>query len=171
MTNANPYLPPAADLADEPGVHGDGLAATRGQRLKAAVVDGVINAILIFPMMYVFGALDFAKRAQTPFLFMLGMMVVGFLIFILVHGHFLKRDGQTLGKKIVGIKIVDLDNGVPRFSRIIFARYLPVSAVALIPVAGNLLPLVDSLFIFRSDRRCIHDLIAGTKVVQAMKRA
>jgi uncharacterized RDD family membrane protein YckC len=29
-----------------------------------------------------------------------------------------------------------------------------------------ILPLLDALFIFRQDRRCIHDLIAGTKVVQ-----
>jgi uncharacterized RDD family membrane protein YckC len=35
-----------------------------------------------------------------------------------------------------------------------------------IPVVNFILPLLDALFIFREDRRCIHDLIAGTKVIQ-----
>jgi uncharacterized RDD family membrane protein YckC len=41
--------------------------------------------------------------------------------------------------------------------------------VALIPVIGGFLPLVDVLFIFRHDRRCIHDLLAGTNVVKVRK--
>jgi len=35
--------------------------------------------------------------------------------------------------------------------------------LGLIPLYG----LVDILFIFRSDRRCIHDMIAGTQIVEA----
>ncbi len=31
---------------------------------------------------------------------------------------------------------------------------------------GSILMLTNVLFIFRSDRRCIHDLIADTKVVR-----
>jgi uncharacterized RDD family membrane protein YckC len=34
--------------------------------------------------------------------------------------------------------------------------------IGIIPFYG----LVDVLFIFREDKRCIHDLIAGTHVVQ-----
>jgi uncharacterized RDD family membrane protein YckC len=30
----------------------------------------------------------------------------------------------------------------------------------------NLVMLVDPLLIFRSDRRCLHDLLAGTQVIQ-----
>ena len=32
--------------------------------------------------------------------------------------------------------------------------------------AGGLFSIVDICFIFRDDRRCIHDLIAGTQVVK-----
>lgn len=172
MTNANPYMPPAADLGSELPGHGEMSNATRGQRLKASIIDGIISTVLVFPMLYLFGMFNYAAKGETPpFFFTLGMAALGFIIFIAVHGYFLKRDGQTLGKKAVGIRIVDLDNDVPKFSTILLARYLPISAVTLIPVIGNFLPVVDSLFIFRSDRRCIHDLIAGTKVVQGRKRA
>jgi hypothetical protein len=39
-------------------------------------------------------------------------------------------------------------------------------AVSLIPTLGGLLTLVDALFIFGGSRRCVHDLIAGTKVIR-----
>jgi hypothetical protein len=35
-----------------------------------------------------------------------------------------------------------------------------------IPGLGSVSGLVDPLFIFRADRRCIHDFVAGTKVIQ-----
>jgi uncharacterized RDD family membrane protein YckC len=34
-------------------------------------------------------------------------------------------------------------------------------------MVGNFVGILDALFIFRSDRRCIHDLIAATRVVRA----
>jgi uncharacterized RDD family membrane protein YckC len=37
-----------------------------------------------------------------------------------------------------------------------------VTLIGIIPLFG----LVDILFIFREDKRCIHDLIAGTRVIQ-----
>ncbi|MEA2700447.1 MAG: hypothetical protein QOI66_4718, partial [Myxococcales bacterium] len=37
--------------------------------------------------------------------------------------------------------------------------------ISAIPYLGGLYALVDALFIFRDDRRCIHDLIAGTRVI------
>ena len=45
-------------------------------------------------------------------------------------------------------------------------RYLPTSAVSLIPYAGSFVALLDVLFIFRRDQRCIHDHLAGTVVVK-----
>jgi uncharacterized RDD family membrane protein YckC len=51
----------------------------------------------------------------------------------------------------------------------ILLRYLPISLAALIPVIGPYLSLVDVVFIFGSERRCIHDRLAGTKVVKVRK--
>jgi uncharacterized RDD family membrane protein YckC len=49
---------------------------------------------------------------------------------------------------------------------IILKRSLPITLFSLIPVIGGLLGLANIGFIFRKDRRCLHDIIAGTKVVQ-----
>jgi uncharacterized RDD family membrane protein YckC len=45
-------------------------------------------------------------------------------------------------------------------------RYLPVQLITNVPLAGPVLNLVNVLMIFRGDRRCGHDLIAGTRVVK-----
>lgn len=42
---------------------------------------------------------------------------------------------------------------------------LGASFVDLFAYLGWLFVFTDVLFIFRSDRRCIHDLIAGTQVI------
>ena len=87
-------------------------------------------------------------------------------MFLLIHGYLLMKHGQTVGKWLTGIRIADLDGGIPSFGRVVGLRYLPTSVASVIPVVGSIYPLVDVLFIFRSDRRCIHDLLAGTQVVK-----
>lgn len=79
--------------------------------------------------------------------------------------------GQNLGKLLVGARVVRVDNGAPAgFARGVLLRFaLPVSMIFLLNLAfplGFLFLLIDYCFIFRADRRCLHDLIAGTKVVR-----
>ncbi len=105
----------------------------------------------------------------VPFLLIVTSSVLGFIGFLLLNGYFLKTNGQTVGKKLSGIRIADLDGKVPDFAKVVLLRYLPVSLVATIPLVGGYLTVIDVLFIFRSDRRCLHDLIAGTKVVTARR--
>ena len=67
-----------------------------------------------------------------------------------------------MGKKALGIRIVKMNTGkncgfVPN----VLLRLIVNGLIGISPFYG----LVDILFIFRSDRRCIHDLIAGTQVV------
>jgi len=69
-----------------------------------------------------------------------------------------------LGKKLAGIRIVLKDtqeNG--GFAVNVLKRGVLNGLLSLIP--GYF--LADSLFIFREDRRCLHDMIAGTVVIQA----
>lgn len=78
---------------------------------------------------------------------------------------------QNLGKLVTGIRVVRADNGEPAgFLRAVLLRFLlPVSVFIglnmLLPPLGYLFFLVDFCFMFREDRRCLHDLIAGTKIV------
>jgi len=90
---------------------------------------------------------------------MVGPFLLGMYYMIL-----LTRDGQTLGKKIMKIRIVRFDDGSnPRFGRVIGLRVFLNGLLGFIPSYA----LVDVLFIFGSQPRCIHDYTAGTKVVQA----
>jgi uncharacterized RDD family membrane protein YckC len=78
-----------------------------------------------------------------------------------------KRNGQTIGKKLLGIKVVRKDGSKAGLGRIFWLRYLLNSVFMLIPVVGSLYSLVDSVFIFGSARRCVHDYLADTIVVRA----
>jgi hypothetical protein len=56
---------------------------------------------------------------------------------------------------------------VPTLATLVGKRYCVMWLVSLLPSVGVVVNLVDDLPIFRSDRRCLHDLIAGTKVIMA----
>ena len=88
-------------------------------------------------------------------------------IFLIVNGYFLAKKGQTIGKLAMGIKIVDLNGNLPGMSSMFGLRYILVNAIGSIPLVGGLFSLVDALFIFAKDRRCLHDHIAGTRVIAA----
>lgn len=140
--------------------------AGRGHRLGAAIIDAMIGFIYIIPIFYVSGIGAYVLKGQEPpYVLLLGWGALGFAAFALVHGYFLKNNGQTIGKKIVGIRIVDLDDKVPGLATLLGRRYLSIFLFSLVPAVGGLLTLIDQLFIFRSDRRCVHDLIAKTRVV------
>ena len=99
-----------------------------------------------------------------------GGALVGLLVFVgvvVANCVFLHRNGQTLAKKMLGIRVVRRDGSRCGLARIFFIRYLPVTVMGAVPFVGGLVSLVDALLIFRDDRRCLHDEIADTIVVIA----
>jgi uncharacterized RDD family membrane protein YckC len=95
------------------------------------------------------------------------VMALSFFAVLGYQCYLLSTRGQTLGKKWLGIKILKLDGSPPGFPAAVALRVLVNGLIGLIPVVGGIYVLVDTLLIFRDDRRCIHDLIAGTRVVKA----
>ena len=93
--------------------------------------------------------------------------VIGLAIFAVIHSYPLHENGQTWGKKLLSIRIVDLQGNKPPLTDLLLKRYLPTHAMANVPCVGGLYALVDSLMIFRQDQRCLHDLIASTRVVRS----
>ena len=86
---------------------------------------------------------------------------------ITADGQRLDNAGQTIGKLILKIAIVDhIDGMPPGFVRAALIRQLPLMVVSLFTPAFILGYLfVDGSLIFRPPRRCVHDYIAGTIVI------
>jgi uncharacterized RDD family membrane protein YckC len=165
MNNENPFRAPSSSVADVPEIGGLELAG-RGHRFGAATIDGFIEMFVVLPCAFAIGIFDFAKLGQgQTIMFNVEIGILTFASFILIQGYFLKKNGQTIGKKIVGIRIVDLDENVPGLWTLLGRRYAPIFIAQIVPIIGPFLGLVDDLFVFKSDRRCIHDHIAKTKVV------
>jgi len=169
MDEQNPYRGPDAAVAEFSSA--DELAG-RGTRLGASIIDGIIMLVILMPLMYMGGYWKAAMEAgqagqQVGFGTTLIWVAIGFVVFVVVQAMPLNASGQTWGKKALKIKIVDLDGNQPPLGRLLGLRYLPMQAVGVIPFLGSLVQLVNVLLIFRADRRCGHDLIAGTKVVHA----
>ncbi len=166
MTTANPYQTPSADLSQIPetGVE----LAGRGARLGAAMIDGILQMLVLFPLLFLFGVVSSFSDFTTFGLVANLLIALGsFAVYVLLNGYLLKQNGQTIGKKLLGLRIVTLDNQLPALPDILLKRQLPWFVVNVIPVIGQFLPLINVLFIFRADRRCLHDQIAGTKVIVA----
>jgi uncharacterized RDD family membrane protein YckC len=88
------------------------------------------------------------------------------LYFIGINSYFWATRGQSIGKMALGIRIVHLDGQQATLGRIVGLRILPMQLIGWIPFIGGVMSLVDILFIFRANRRCLHDEIARTKVVR-----
>ncbi|CAD5110035.1 RDD family protein [Zestomonas carbonaria] len=159
----NPYQTPVADLQPETG---ESPLASRGSRLGAVMIDSLILSLITVPLLYFVGFYDGVLEGKEPGFAeqMLGL-VLGVGAFLLVNGHLLKQYGQTVGKRLLKIAIVDQDGNIPPLLPMYLKRYLIWTLAVYIPFVGLLLLLVNYLFIFRGDRRCLHDLVAGTRVV------
>ncbi|MBL4689714.1 MAG: RDD family protein [Nannocystaceae bacterium] len=168
-SEVNPYEPPKVDL-DVVAETSDGEAplAGRGSRLGAAMLDGLLILVILGPIQYMLGFYDgFPENYDPSFLETALGTLAGVAVYAVVNGKYLAANGQTIGKKALGIRIVNVDGSKPSLTDIVVKRYLPFSVISLVPFAGPLLGMVNILLIFGSAQRCGHDHVAGTKVVDA----
>jgi uncharacterized RDD family membrane protein YckC len=98
---------------------------------------------------------------------------IGLLVWNLV---LMAQRGQTVGKRMIGIRMVRSDGTDASLARLVLLRIgvmvvigIVLSAIAPSPTAGMYLgwafSLINVLFIFTESRRCLHDHIADTIVV------
>jgi len=135
-------------------------------RLGARLLDGVFSFAIMIPIMLVTGyvqrAMDQRVASEEVIIYSTG----GFLLNLVLHGYLLATRGQTIGKLICQIKIVDYRTGeLPGFARAYLAREFVIGLISMIPCIGGIVALVNVLMIFNAEQRCLHDNIAGTKVV------
>ena len=158
---ANPFAPPTAEVADIAAAGSQALG-TRGARFGAALIDLAIHLALFFGALWLLGwSLTDDAFANTA-----RMVGLSLVIFFAVQGVPLARRGQTLGKMMLGLRIVRPDGGRVPALRMFGLRYVVGTLVGAVPVIGWIYSLLDALLIFRASRRCLHDQIADTIVVR-----
>jgi uncharacterized RDD family membrane protein YckC len=142
-------------------------------RLIAFLIDASI-ILLIFLLLFILlyrtaFTLDYRKlfRMDMDYIKFLHFTLAGIvsIIYFLINGILLYKFGQTVGKKIAGIKITDLKGEVPPLIKTYVIRFLIPTFIFSIPLFGIILWLLDFSFIFGKSRKCIHDYLAETKVV------
>jgi uncharacterized RDD family membrane protein YckC len=183
---ANPYTPPASELNQGLPLGVSAELAERGTRLVAVSLDGLLICLPLVPvvvlgMFEVFRVQSEARESlagfdermpmlpQGPTFLWASCIVLGLLAMLgvcIYQWILITRTGQTLGKKWTGIRIERLDGRPVTFGSCVVVRNWVPKVMGSVPYLGLIFHLVDSFFIFREDRRCLHDHIAGTRVVR-----
>ena len=129
--------------AEHAGVHGDSKYVGFMTRLGAAVIDVVAPII---------GSLLITLVIDVPGVFP--------LLFVSYHTIFTYKLGQTPGKMLLGLQVVDADDHQPSLKQILLREVLGKVIVFLIMFIGFLWVLWDP------KKRGWHDYIGGTYVIK-----
>lgn len=141
--------------------------ASRLRRFIATVIDLLVTALTGVLVMLVTGLLENAEAYSSTATIVMRALTIGVIAYLLLHGWLLHRRGQTIGKAMMGIRIIDTATGNKALLwKLLLIRlwFLPmILLLAITPLA--LIPIVDQGFIFTRSRRCLHDWLCGTSVV------
>lgn len=103
------------------------------------------------------------------FLVDLGLAIVTLGLGWLIWSLFTWQTAQTPAKRLMKQVVVDAITDQPITWTRMMLREFAVKGVAggIASGASNGITwVIDSLFVFREDRRTVHDLVVGTKVIQ-----
>lgn len=156
--------------------------ASRWVRLPAAMIDGFLKALAYLPISVplvrtvIAEALGGRPRTFAEVTELTNGIVLDNLpralpfltLLVVVQLVLLAWRGQSVGKLLLRLRIVRVgDDGPPGPFRAFLLRGTVPFLIEQVPVGGFIFWLVDSCYLFRADHRCLHDLIAGTRVVPA----
>ena len=167
MSTTNPYAPPKGAVRDMPEEALE--LASRLVRLLAAILDGIIAGVMVYVPAFVVlaatGGFGQTGGEVDPGVFMLpvALGVIGAIAWAWITTLLVARYGQTMGKRLLEIRVVRSDGSKASLGRIFWLRNVVNGLLGIIPLYS----LIDHLLIFGQRKQCIHDLIADTIVVKA----
>ena len=139
--------------------------AWRNERFWAASIDALFLVPLIVFGEWIRGNNLSIEEVSFTIKF---LVVIPTTVLMIVQAVKLAKYGQTIGKQFLKIRIVGIKDGKNKgFWINCVLRVFPILMFNFIPVLGYLINWGDALYIYRNkQRRCIHDLIAGTCVIK-----
>lgn len=139
-------------------------AAGLGYRLLATMLDGIFIGVYIGIVVLCFGLAGWLNRyfmENNEFLLMTLLIILGLPVLLY---HFLSEtfmNGQSLGKRIMGIKVVKLDGTQPGVSSYMLRSLFRIIDIQLL----NGLVAIISIPVSEKSQR-IGDMAAGTTVIR-----
>lgn len=164
------FAPPVAHVEDvAAAANGEAELASRWMRFSGSILDGVIVGGAYLALSQLPIVASFASRIDgapgqmwAPHV---GTVLIGLTLFLLLNGWLLFTRGQSIGKVACRTRIVRVDGSPASPGRLLLRQSLGhLSAIFL--GLSMIYSLIDCLSIFRESRRCVHDSIAGTKVIK-----
>jgi uncharacterized RDD family membrane protein YckC len=150
------YLPPEPAPAARSGL----VPADWWRRVGATLLDQlllVVVFVLAGILLTIGGADPFQTRTTRVAVIVLGLL---YATLMLAFHH-----GQTVGKEVVHVRVV-AEDGEP----VGFGRAFGREAIKAVFGYTGIIWIVDVLWpLWQSENRALHDLIAGTRVVEAPK--
>lgn len=159
----NPYAPPRQGVRRATATPQRAVSenASPGVRLGAVVLDNLAFFACVMPAAFMSSGTVTTEGDKTL------LMIIGllFLSVLLTNLFLMGMFGQTIGKKMLGIRIVSVETGSKAgfFQIVLLRNFVAQGLLYIVPFFG----LVDICYIFSEDHRCLHDKIAGTKVLLA----
>jgi len=144
-----------------------------GKRFLGAMADGLINLLSVTPgiIFIVIGAVANSNQRQNrdegtgTILLGIALAALGILIVFAIQVYLLATKSQSIGKLLLGMQIMDYETDEPAgFVKAFVMRAFVNGLIGSVPYVGIVYSLVDILFIFGEEHRCIHDQLAGTYV-------
>lgn len=165
LKEISPYYPPATlinDTLDDKDIQKENIQklelANRTTRLGAVIIDVIIFSIPVILVIF----LNHFNKMLINTIFYSSLFIIIIVNLILLYQY-----GQTIGKKLLFIKIVRSNGSRAGLRRIILLRVLLTGLLTGIPKIGGIIYFADIILIFKTDRRCLHDIIADTIVIKA----
>jgi len=132
--------------------------ASWDNRLMGFLIDQIIMALLFLPLFFITPGITRALSSTVAFLieFLVGVMIVHFYYVVPISVK-----GQTLGRKLAGIRYIDKNTKIYPDIKTTWIRFLCYSLSGIIFYIGFLMPLWDK------EKQALHDKIAGTIVIKS----
>lgn len=142
--------------------------ANLGSRIVAIIIDLIILSLVVVIIALPLGLLAGLSAMGNPtqlfaarIAFFVAFMVLNVLVWLLYFTYFEGTTGQTLGKKIMGIKVVKENGDQPSFMDALIRTILRI-------IDGIAFYLVGFIVILVSEKKQrLGDMAAGTIVVEA----
>jgi uncharacterized RDD family membrane protein YckC len=157
----NPYAPPATKVADPEATAGDVVYAGFWRRLGATLIDSLLLAVIIYPLLIWLYGLEALTASDAPMVKGPADFLISWVFPIIATVIFWKYRQATPGKMMLGMKVVDASTYSTLSTGQAIGRYFAYIVSTVVVFLGFLWIVWDPR------KQAWHDKLAGSVVIRS----